>query len=275
MSNSTVKTAWALELEAARRPGNTFVPTAFSTLNGYFKVEENTPLAQDQFPEPKLLVIGRGGHENEGIDITNTRQHRVTNACLFEHIPFALRPVNDDFNDEERRKYRFRTLENYNGVDYFAYWAKLLNPISSNSVIDTVDTSTNPPTRNPYIPSDAQYNPQPVSMVDGEINSATNIHISVGDVQEILITPAEIQSILEACDIIYGDRRKAVISEMGIASSYDIGINSTLGGISASYTEAIGSAILAFLGGSRRELQSQNTEIRLRVRLGNTIGLLS
>ncbi|CAH0448085.1 hypothetical protein SM033_00261 [Vibrio phage vB_VpaM_sm033] len=275
MSNSTVKTIWANQLEAARRPGNTYVPAAFSTLNGYFEIEENTPLAQDEFPEPKLLVIGRGGHENEGIDITNTRQHRINNACLFEHLPFVLREVNDDLTDEERRNYRLRKLVNYNGVDYFAYYAKVLNSINTSSDIEIVDTSVNPPSRTPYVPSDAQYNPQPVSMVDGEINSATNIFLSVSDVQEILITPAEIASILDAVDIIYGDRRKAVISEMGIASSFDRGINTVAGSISASYTEAIGSQILAYLGGGRRELQSQTTEIRQRLRLGNALGLLS
>ncbi|QNI21112.1 virion structural protein [Vibrio phage vB_pir03] len=276
MANTTVKTFWWAQLEAARRPGNTYVPMDFSTLNGYFKIEDGAALAQDEFPEPKLLVIGRGGHENEGLDITNTKQHRVNNARLFEHLPFVLREVNDDLEDDERLKYRLRRLENYNGKDYFAYYAKVLNPISSGAGGEQLTVNADGEIeRKPYVPTIAQYDPQPVSMVDGEVNSATDTYLSVSDIQEIVITPAEIQDILDAVDIIYGDRRKAVISEMGIASSFDRPTSSSAGGISANYTEAIGSQVCSFLGGSRRELESQNTEIRLRLRGGNTLPLLS
>lgn len=275
MSNATVKTIWYAQLEAASRPGNTYVPADYSTLNGFFNIEANTPLAQDQFPEPKLLVIGRGGHENEGLDITNTRQHRIVNACLFEHLPFVVREINDDLDDDARAKYRLRKLINVGGVDYFAYYAKVIEPVATTSQIEVIDTSTTPHTVTPYVPSSQQYNPQPVSIIDGVINSATNVFLSVTDIQEIVITPSEIASILEAVDIIYGDRRKAVISEMAIASSWDKAISSNAAGISANYTEAICSQILSFLGGSRRELQSQNTEIRKRLRVGNTLGLLS
>lgn len=269
----SVKTQWAIELEASSKPGNTYVPSPFSTLNGFFNIEENTLLNQDEFPVPRILVIGNRGHENDGVVHTTRKRHRSRDAVCFQHIPFAARPVNNDFTDEEREDLRLRRLENHDGEDWFMYYGLVLPDVPSARETVIIDTSTRPYTETPVTYSADQYNPVPVASTAGQTNQAPDKLIRVRDYLKMKITIAQMQRIVEACEIKFGTSREAIISEFAVASSFDKTVNSTEGGVSATYTEAIGSQILSFLSSDRIELEYTNKEIDTNISVGNAIPL--
>lgn len=267
MDSTTVTTIWYARLAAAQAKNSDYTPDAHSTLNEHFGVEQNTPLAAGEIPELNYLAIGRGGHRNvtsNGASLTDTLQHRIDNACLFEHIPFVLREVNNDLTAPEREKYRMRRLETHNGVDYFAYYVKPLVRSSSSASIEIMTTTGNTVTTEPYVPSIQQLNPQPVSSLN-----STGKHLVVRDGFNIVLSNEEIQEIINACTIIYNDSRYAAISELAVCSGFERQISSTLGGVAASYKEIIASQVCSFLPGEHKSLIYQSQEIDISLNAGN------
>lgn len=106
-----------------------------TTLNEKFGIltNEHTPkgtLLTPIYPRLKYLVIGNGGIPVAD-DATNYRfsQHCAIDGALFNHLPFALKTPNEDFNDVERRRYRLRKEVRIDGELYYAYYARVVETI--------------------------------------------------------------------------------------------------------------------------------------------------
>lgn len=277
MAAPTVKTVWFSQLEAAAKKNAVYQPTNFSTLNEKFTINAGDPLAIGEIPELNGLVIGRGGHRNvtgpNGASLSDTLQHRITDACLFEHLPWAMREVGDDFDNTERAKYGMRRLENHDGTDYFVYYLKFIEVDNSDSVIQKEKVVNGTLEITPYVPTSDQLNPVPVSMTNGEVNTSTGEHLTVTSKIIEAITPEDMTRIMDACEIIYGDRRFAEISEMGIVSSFPKTVTSNAGGISVTYEEAIAAQCCSFLTAGYR-LMDQTEAIDLDFSVGNSLPYL-
>ena len=93
MSQNTVKTIHHVNLELYRSMGVPFAIDNFSTLNEKFSLGNITPPVSG-YPEIKYMGIGRGGHKNVtgtgGSSLVDILKHGVTDAVLFEQIPFVL-----------------------------------------------------------------------------------------------------------------------------------------------------------------------------------------
>jgi len=275
---TAVKTIFAAALEASRRPGATFIPMAYSTLNEYFAVEHGTALPAGEQPEVQYLAIGRGGHQNviggNGDSLTDILQHRINNARLFEHLPFVLRPVNADLSAAERAKYRIRRLETYDGQQYFAYYLLKISTGSADATAEMITIEAGETTRTEYVPTASQLSPTPVSMVNGVVNQATGQHIAVTTPFPIELTASDIANILEAANIIYSDSRYAVISELGIVSGIDDTVTSTAGSVSVTYTEAKAAQIHTHIATNIPLLQQQDG-VTMNFRIGTSLPYLT
>lgn len=269
MENSSVKTIWYTQLEAARRRNAVYVPDTHSTINEKFGIQENVALATGELPDVSYLAIGRGGHKNVmvgGASLTDTLTHRINNACLFEHIPFVMRETGNDLSGTERAKYRMRRLETHNGTDYFVYYMKVLSIDSLGTSIMEIDTTSGTPVSTTYTPTAAQLTPQPVSNLE-----YTGKHLGVSNILSVVLDNTEIQDIIDACAIIYNDNRFAAISELAICSGFDKSVSVTDGGVSVTYTEAIASQVCTFLPGEHKSLIYQSQEVDYKLNVGNTL----
>ena len=78
----------------------------FTTLNEKFGVLADAKLNEGEVPHLGYFAIGNGGHRNRvGGDGTpySTPHHRVSShAALYRHLPFVLRPVDNDLSVSER-----------------------------------------------------------------------------------------------------------------------------------------------------------------------------
>lgn len=271
---NSVKTIWGIALEASRRPGNVFTPIAYSTLNEYFSVEANAELPANSQPEVQYFAIGRGGHKNvvggSGESLSDNLQHRIDNACLFEHLPHIMRPVDDDLSAVERGRFRMRKMVSYDGISYFAYYLRKIEFVQAESVIVQTTISNGNVTVGSYVPSINQLNPQAVSMENGVVNTATGEHLGSATPFVIELTTEDIAEIMSCVSIIYGDDRYGVISEMGIVSGIDSIVTSTLGGSTVTYTEALAAQVFNFIG-TDFSLSAQSSGQTFNYSLGSTL----
>ncbi|AXH70860.1 virion structural protein [Vibrio phage BONAISHI] len=278
MESTTVKTAWHSELEAARRSGGVYEPSPYSTLNEKFGILANEPLTAGQFPDIQYLAIGRGGHVNvvgtNGASLTDSLQHRVTDACLFEHLPWRLRETDNDITAAERETYKMRRLETHGGIEYFAYYLKKLDMSSSATTIKIETTIDGTTTSQDYTPSTQQLSPVPVSMTNGEVNESTGRHLTVSSQVSESISNTDISEILQAAEIIYGSRQYAEITEMAVCSGFEKAIQSTDGGQTVNYDEVQTAQCASFIG-SDYSLRYQNSEITLDFTIGNSVPYLT
>lgn len=275
---TSTKSIWAVEVESSRRPGGTFSPTQYSTLNEYFGIETATTLPTGVAPEAQYIVIGRGGHRNvvggTSDSLVDVLQHRITNARLFTHLPFVLREVGNDLSAAERAKYRMRKLETFNGKQYIAYYMMKITLPTVTPVIEKLTVTNGTVAREAYVPTAQQLVPKPVSMTNGKVNMSTGVHLSVTTPFTIKLTKADITNIMNAVDIIYGDARYAVISEMAICSGIDQNVNSTIGGTSVNYTEVLAGQIYNWIA-ANINLQYQSEELEYALRVGDTLPYLT
>lgn len=251
MAGTSVKSIFHVALEAMDVKG-TFTALSDSTLNQHFGINHGEALPTGSFPELGYLCIGRGGHENVAGagNLTNIRQHKINHARLFEHLPFLVRKVSDgDITDPAiRAKYALRKVENYGGEDYYVYYAKRIDLTAGDVELKQITVSGGVETVTDYVPSAEHLTPTPVSIVNGKPNTSTGTTIRVTLPVTFSLTPAEMAEIVNACEIIYGDIRYAVISEMALVSGVDKTVTSNVGGASVTYSEVIAAQCCNFLG---------------------------
>lgn len=243
----TKKTIYHTHLELQRSLRNGFTPLEHSTLNEKFDVALEETLPTDVYPDIYYIAIGRGGHRGrltaDNATIIDILEHDPRDAALYEHIPFALRPINNDFSDEERLNYGLRTIRTYNGQEYYAYYLKRIDLSRGYPEVDEIIVEDGETTSTAFVPTPALLTPTPLPLATTRANAASGRHINVSSTLSIELTQADLNLIVEACEIIYGDVAYATISELATVSAIPSEYTSTLGVTEVTYIEAMSAQI--------------------------------
>lgn len=235
-----VKTVWFAMLQLAKSIQRDHSVLPYSTLNEKLNIQSGVSLATGEEPDMQYLAIGRGGVVNVGTSDRNLLQHKVTDGCLFEQIPFVMREVTNDLDPAERAKYRLRRLETHGGTQYFVYYLLKIDLASATPVVSKLDTTGGNEVEVPFVPIPSQLTPAPVALdANGLPITTSNLSILVSAPLEVILSTADITNIMDACEIIYGSPNKAIISEVSLCSGFDKSINSNLGGTSITHDEVI------------------------------------
>lgn len=252
MAQNVVPTKNFARLDCLRSLELPMAIDAFSTLNEAFNIGNiNPPI--DGYPSIKYLAIGRGGHTGllgaNSNTLINIKQHGSADAALFEQIPFVMVPTTADIDETTRLKYRIRVLEQYNGVNYFCYYLRVM-PTTASTVETRVVTLTNGAISSdvPFVPSLVNLGPNPVDISNTVINVSNGRHLVVQAVTSITLDSTEVENIISAAIIKYGSIAYATISEIGIVSGYDVPVTTSLGSVAATYTEIQTAQVMAFIG---------------------------
>lgn len=273
------KTAWHAQQELARALKAPHYIEDFSTINEKLGIESGTPVPLNGVLDLTYLAIGRGGHNNvagvNGESLVDILQHKVTDGCLFEHLPFIIREISNDLSDSERAKYRLRRLETWGGKSYFAYYLRKLDLTTASPVIKKLVVENGNTTESTFTPLASQLNPTPVTIgSNGLPITVTNTHLAINAPITLTLDAADIKEITDACRIIYGDIRYSNITELAVCTGADRSSTSTSGGITVTYTEAVAVQPASFLGADVN-LAYTTDEIQFRYKLGTTLRLLS
>lgn len=143
MITDSQRTVYALDLELNMRLGTEYTVRTNTTLNEKFNIRPNEPLPSGVYPKLKYLAIGVGGANIIAGNEYRYSAHRATDAALFEHIPFVIRPIDNDLSDQEKLKYRLRKIENINSTEYICYYLKVVEPTNfTNGLYEIIVSGT-------------------------------------------------------------------------------------------------------------------------------------
>ena len=225
---------------AASVQTNLFLKTAQaypenSTLNEKFGINSRILPAATDTPSLSCYCIGNRGHQSvigaEGIPKTEPVQHRATDAALYGHIPFVMRPINNDLSQTDRAKYALRLEEVHDGVRYAVYYARRLDKTNTVTQMQIKTVSNGVETTTPFVPNSSNLNPTPPVIASSGVNTTDGSYVSAVAALTISITEAEAAEIINVAKVLYGDEGYAIISEIGLVTGVDkvVQITSTAG----------------------------------------------
>lgn len=219
-----------------------------TTLNQKFNVQNGVMPADAQMLRWGYIVIGNKGHytvvAEDGSDESEVRPHRTNHNGLYNHIPFALREVTDDFTSLEREKYALRTPETHKGKPYYAYYARRVQLGTAVPQLLEVEIINGVEVTKPYVPTLEDLNPIPPVISNNGTVVGSRKYIAASLIVEVKWNKEDIAEIVNAHRVRTGSTRSPVISELGMVTGVDKLVQGPSGGGgSFDYNEVIGAQI--------------------------------
>jgi len=249
-----VPTIYGSYLQTCQYMNLPFVAAEHTTLNEKFGSNEGIVLASDDMPFMQYVAIGNRGHRfttgADGVPLINIVQHQPTDAALYGHLPFILRPLDNDLTPAERANYRMRVIETYDGVLYAAYYLKRLNFTNTTPQMELREINNGVITTTPFVPGVGNLNPTPPAIDPGVVLTSSGNAVAVTSKVPFTMDEWEINELLAACMIKYNDDRYAMITEIALCSGIDKTVTGEFNGIVTGYTDAIAAQVCAFISAS-------------------------
>ncbi len=253
MSENIVRTVYGANLQTCQLMGVPFTVATSSTLNEKFSTSANIALNPTDMPRMRYVSIGNGGHRMKTtgtgtLQVPEPVQHRTTDAALYSHIPFVLRPVANDLNATERLRYALRRSETHNGSNYFAYY---LRRMDLTNVLGQMEYKTVTPggvTTTPFQPDSDNLSPTPPVINTGGAIITSGDYVTASARVTFILDSFDVTEILNACNIIYDSEDYAIISEIALCSGVDKVVTAfDASGATFNFTEVIATQIVNFI----------------------------
>lgn len=248
------RTVYGSAMQSAQFLGLPYIVQPSSTLNEKFGIQANAIPGGDERHAARFFVIGNRGHRNvtgaDGIGYTDPVNHAATDASVFGPVPFVLREVANDLPVERRNQYALRKIEQHNGQTYVAYYAKELNLTGATINLQRTVIEDGNRITTPFVPSNQNLNPQPLSTTEGEGNviTASGEYVSASTVVTINFTELDAEEYRNVARILYGDEKYAVISEIAFVGAVSrIVTGEGMGNNTIDYREIIAAQIVSFV----------------------------
>ena len=237
---------------------SSFLDTPFqqfedTTLNQKFDIQAGALLPPGSRPALKFYTIGIGGHGYtmgpNSIPLSQVIDHSSGDAGLYQHLPFVLRPINDDLTAGERSRYCLRKIIEVDGTNYVAYYGKRLNmtgvipKMTKRTIVDDQTVIEE------YVYTEANLSPTPPEIPNTGAVTTSNEYLATSAVIPMPFTEADVAELYNVAEILFGDRRMAVISEFGFCTAVDadVSINTPTGAVT--FKETICAQIATIISG--------------------------
>lgn len=268
------RSIYGADLQSFQYINKPYIPDAKTTINERFNIHYNKTPAVGELHALQYYCIGNKGHyatvTADGFSKVAFYKHKPQDAGLYEYLPFIIRQENDDLSPSERLKYGMRVPITVGNVVYWAYYLKRLDTASL-SPQKKIRTTVNGVTDiSPFVAAEANLSPQPSIPSNGQVNTTDGTSYEVVTSLDISITEFDVEEIRNACQIIYGDVERAVLSEFGIVAGIrkqvellDKNLNTTSG----TYYESIRSIITDYVS-TYHSLTESSSGVDLKLNLG-------
>lgn len=273
----TIRTIYAAHLSTCKALGRPFTLLPNSTLNQKYNLHKDETPRLNEYPIIGYVGIGNKGASYElttsNYLLTKPIPHLPRDAALYGQIPFLVRNIANDIPAEERMKYRMRVPFSIAGVNYVGYY---LRALSMEEVVPSVElrnvTGGNIST-NPFLPLEDDLSPTHPDVSNIDINNPSGDYlVSVAKVN-LVLNQTDIANIMDACNILFGDPRYAVINEIALCSGIDRTLQGTFGNVTSNYTDTIATQVNSFIY-QYHSLTDTTTEVALRFDIGSSEPLL-
>lgn len=272
-----VRTVYGANIQTALKLNLPVIIDPYTTLNEKFNIHNDILLAEDDRHVFKYMAIGNGGHRvavgPDNIAKFQVIQHTPKHAGLYNQLPFVLRLPANDLTPTERLKYRLRRLETHNGVEYVAYYLRVLDLNDTSPILELRTIVNGNTTSTDFVPSISDLNPIPPAIVPGGVLVTSGDYIAATAKVSFNMPTDEVDEFLNVCNIIYEDEDYAIISEMALCAGVDRAVTGNFNGSTLGYTDAIGVQIVNHIASSIIA-KSANAGINILFDLGNVEPLL-
>lgn len=274
---SVTRTIYGAHLQTCKLLNRPFTVLPNSTLNQKFNLfADELPLSNEY---PKLGYIGIGNKAatyelgNDGFILTREIPHLPRHASLYNFIPFVIRNMNDDLSATERMKYRLRVPITINSEQYVAYYLRVLNLDNVAPSVELRNVNEGVITTTDFIPEITDLSPQHPNISNVNLNNPNGDYLVSTAKINFVLNQNDINNILEACQLLYGDPRYAVINEIALVTGIDRVLTGVFGSTQSSYTEVISAQIAAFVY-QYHALTVNSTEVNITFDVGTEEPLL-
>lgn len=274
----TVRTIYAAHLSTCKSLGRPFTVLPNSTLNQKFNLFKDEMPMINEYPNGGYIAIGNKGASYEvttsNFVLTTPVPHLPRHASLYNHIPFVVRNINDDLPPEERIKYRLRVPFMTNDNEpYVAYYLRALNLDPVIPTVELRNVTNGNITTDTFTPTISDLTPPHPNLSNVNLNDPSGDYLISTAKVELVLTEEDIINIRDACTILYGDPRYAVINEVAYCSGIDRVLAGTFGNVTSNYIESIATQVNAFIYQSHN-LTETTTEVAIRFDVGSSESLL-
>ena len=220
--------------------------TPNTTLNEKFNIQPTAGLNANEMPAVQYVAIGNGGHGmeisgNSSLPVPKPLMHRPTDAALYNHLPFVLRPVTNDIDVTTRARYGLRKVITVDSEDYVAYYLRRMDLTGISAQMQLKNIANNVETTNPFVPTAANLSPTAPAIIGGGAVPTTGDFVLSSALINFILDSQDMTEIISAANIIYGSEDYAIISEIGLCSGVEriVGATDHLGS-AFNYNEVVG-----------------------------------
>ncbi len=250
------RTIYNIQLQTEMMFGSPYTPLPNTTLNESYSVN---PIdnSEEIYPTIKYFTIGlpiTSIVDETIVNIDNIR-HKPKDGNLFLPVPFVIRRADDDLSEDEREKYRLRTVRVFNSIEYICYYLKLLDDYLDNGKILSVTVTDEDHDVKVFSGNDAEVlNPIPTEFNYVDVNSSRDYLVYVKKTK-INLCISELEEIKTAIETIYGNETPSRLGEIALVTGRDT--------ISNGDIEVIDSQIAYYIdsGENLNELLSSNVSL--------------
>jgi len=274
---SVTRTIFNAHLQTSRELSKPFTVLPNSTLNQKFNLFPNEVTNINEYPNLGYIGIGNKGASYEvtetGYILTTPIPHSPKHASLYNFIPFVVRDINNDLSSNERLKYRMRVPLMVGGTQYVAYYLRTLDLANVIPGVELRNVNNGTITTNSFEPSLSDLSPIPIDISNVNLNNPNGDYLASTAKVLFTLNQQDITEILNACDLLFGDPRYAVINEIALCTGLDKVLQGTFGNSNSNYTDVIVTQVAAFIS-QYHALTANTTQVQIELDIGSVESLL-
>lgn len=271
------RTVYSAHLNTCKLLNKPFTILPNSTLNQKFNLFTNEVPNPNEYPTLAYIGIGNKGASYEvtssGYVLTTPIPHLARDASLYNFIPFVIRDINNDLSATERLKYRLRVPITIGSTQYVAYYLRVLNLTSVVPSVELRNVNNGVITTNSFTPTLSDLTPTPPDLSNVNLNDPNGDYLVSTAKVTFTLNQDDITNIMDACNLLYGDPRYAVINEIALCTGVDKILTGTFGNVTSNYTDVIAAQVAAFIS-QYHALTASTTQVEILIDLGSVEPLL-
>lgn len=271
------RTILSAHLQTCKLLDKPFTVAPNSTLNQKYNLFADQVPATNEYPKLGYIGIGNKGTTYELVAgnylLTTGIPHLARHASNYNSIPFLVRPVADDISAQERLRYRLRVPMTIGGQQYVAYYLRTLDLANVVPSIELRNVNDGIITNTPFAHDLSDLSPEHPALSNPDLNNPNGDYLVSTAKITFLLDQNDITNIMEACEIIYGDPRYAVINEISLVTGVDKVQTGVFGAVTSNYTDVIAAQVAAFIS-QNHILTHSTSEIEIGLNVGSVEPLL-
>lgn len=219
------------------------------------------------------------GTNEQGIEVRRINEHRATDCAAFFAVPFLIRELSNDIDEEKRKNYRMRVVRKIGTVTYVCYYLKAIkfdyykpsvkigyrDPVNGNNV------------ENVYTPQKSDLTPTPYELVSTDAVPATDKYSTATGTLNLTLEADDLDEFRNVCRIMFNDASIAAINELYLVHGIDLPVTDGIGpnGTAIRYNELVPACCSYLITEAYARDANTNNRLKIFFEYGNSISYLT